>query len=52
MEFPKPYLSWRKGGSKFTSDRNLMRKPGYQPGLGLGRNEDGILDPVILEARI
>ena len=31
---------------------NLMRKLGYQPGLGLGRNEDGILDPVILEARI
>ena len=29
-----------------------MRKLGYQPGLGLGRNEDGILDPVIMEARI
>ena len=31
---------------------NLMRKLGYQPGLGLGKNEAGILDHVISEMKI
>ena len=29
-----------------------MRKLGYQPKLGLGKNEDGILDPVISKMKI
>ena len=47
VPFPEPLL--RK---EYVQGWNLMWKLGYQPGLGLGKNEDMILNPIILEMRI